>query len=92
MSSWHEYRKVGPKVRIKRFEPSMADKVVKGDTKDIYYIKTREGYRLVDEGMYVADKGRGYKHPMSAEVYRSLYVPAENLDGVSLENSSAASC
>ena len=72
------YRKRTPGVRIYPFEPDMACKTLPGEKKPIYYIRTREGLRLIDESMYVADKGNGYTHPMAPNVFENNYVQVDD--------------
>lgn len=67
------FKKIWKPVHIVKFEKEMAD-VVKGDKEcPIYYIRTREGLRMIDETMYIATKSDSYRHPMSKEVFEREY-------------------
>lgn len=62
-------------VHIVKFEPHMADEVRGTEESPIYYIRTREGMRIIDESMYIATKSDSYRHPMAPEVFNNNYEP-----------------
>lgn len=76
------YLRILKPVRIVPFTPDMADHVDNDGNVPIYYIQTREGRRMIDPSMYVADKGNGYTHPMAAEVFENDYRPYPEIEPI----------
>jgi len=63
-------------VHIEPFTVNKADEVIRDSAGHpiIFYIKTREGRRLINPGMMIATKTDDYRHPMDADVFNRDYV------------------
>lgn len=63
-------------VHIQPFTTDMADEVVQDANGHpfIFYIKTREGRRLINPSMMIATKSDEYRHPMDRDVFSRDYI------------------